>query len=608
MADELRERKDIDTADKWDLSSLFTDDAAWEKGLQSIDPLIAEAAAFRGKLKDAGSIRQYFDAEQRLDMAMSDVFAYAFLRRSEDMRDSRAQDMYSRAYAKYVEESTAVSFAAPEILALPEEKLREIAEADVLAEYHYTLVKLLREKPHTLTAPEERVLSTLGEVLGAPKNIAENLQNADLTFDPVKDKDGKETEVAGSNYILLESSKDRVLREQAFRSFYRGYRKHINTFAAAYAGAVKGAVAEASLRHYSSSREMASLSEQVPPQVYDNLIDAVHRNMPLMYRYVALRKKILGVCALHYYDLYAPLSAAPEKRYTYDEAKALVLEAVRPLGGEYVSRVKQGFADRWVDVYPNRGKEGGAYSESTYRSNPFIMANFTGTLDSVSTIAHEMGHSMHSWLSNHAQKPQNADYTLFVAEVASTVNENLLAEDLLEKAAAPEEKMSILNQYLEGFKGTVYRQTMFAEFEKEAHEAAERGESLSAAKLSGIYRKLVAEYFGPELVIDDEVALEWARIPHFYRPFYVYKYATSYSAAVALSEGILADYRKGKTGVENAAAARYLRFLSLGGSMDPLEELAIAGVDFTTPEPVDRALRKFGRVLDMAEKLADELK
>lgn len=603
MAEELRERKDIDKAYQWDLSSLFADDAAWEEGFKKLDPMIQEAAGYQGKLKDAVSIRSCFEAETKLDLALSDVFAYAFLRRSEDMRQSAAQDMYARAYAKAVEAETALSFIAPEILKLPEEELKQITASPELSEYHYTMVKLLRQKPHTLTGPEEQVLASLGEVLGAPKNIAENLQNADLTFDPAKDSDGHEHEVTGSNYILLESSKDRVLRESAFRSYYRGYKKHINTFAAAYAGAVKGACAEAKLRRYASSREMASLGENVPVAVYDNLIAAVHEYMPLMYRYVALRKKILGVDELHYYDLYAPLSAAPEKRYTYDEAKQYVLDAVRALGDSYVSRVKQGFDERWIDVYPNRGKEGGAYSESTYRSNPFILTNFTGTLDSVSTIAHEMGHSMHSWLSNHTQKPQNAEYTLFVAEVASTVNENLLAEDLLAKAETPEEKMSILNQYLEGFKGTVYRQTMFAEFEKEAHEAAERGESLSAAKLSEIYRKLIKLYFGDGLVIDDEVALEWARIPHFYRPFYVYKYATSYSAAAAISESILTEYRQGKTGEDNTAAARYLWFLTLGGSMDPLDELKTAGVDFSTPAPVERALEKFGRVLDMAEAL-----
>ena len=598
MAEALKERKDMDPAYQWDLSSLYTDDAAWETALQGLDECITKTAAFEGTLTTAEAIRAYFDASTELGGQLSDVFSYAFMRKSEDTRQEAAQSMYSRAYAKYVQAETALSFAEPEILSLPEETLRAFTEAEVLKPYHYQMVKLLRQKPHTLSAAEEKLLAGLGEVMAVPKNVADNLQDADLLFDAVKDSAGEEHELNSSNFILLETSQDRTLRENAFRSFYKSYQNHIHTFAAAYAGQVKADIAEAGMRHYESAQAMYAFGEGVPTTVCDHLIAAVHKWMPLMYRYVALRKKILGVSELHYYDLYAPLSAGVQRSYSYEEAQSMILDAIRPLGDDYRATVQRGFREHWIDVYPNRGKEGGAYSNSTYRSKPYILTNFTGTLDAVSTIAHEMGHSMHSYLSNHHQPQQNADYTIFVAEVASTVNENLLVEDLLSQSGDDQEKMALLNQYLEGFKGTVYRQTMFAEFENRAHEMAARGEALHASSLSKLYRELIAQYFGPELVIDEEVQYEWARIPHFYSPFYVYKYATSYSAAVAISDALLHE--------GEAARKRYLAFLSLGGSMDPLEELRHAGVDFTSPAPVEAALRKFEEVLDAAEKLIAE--
>ena len=362
---------------------------------------------------------------------------------------------------------------------------------------------------------------------------------------------------------------------------------------------MKGAVAEARARHYDSSREMFMAGENIPVSVYDSLIEAVHDHMPAMYRYVALRKKMLGIEDLHYYDVYAPLVSGSDKKYTYEQAQEMVLEAVKPLGKEYGDIVRGAFRDNWIDVYPNKGKSGGAYSTGTYDSNPFILSNYTDNLESVSTIAHEMGHSMHSWFSHQAQPPQYADYTIFVAEVASTVNENLLTQLLLNNTTDPKERLALLNHYLEGFKGTVYRQTMFAEFEKGAHAMAERGEALTPAALNALYGGLVKDYFGPDLIMDEEVASEWARIPHFYNSFYVYKYATSYSAAVAISEAILND--------GESAVTPYLEFLHMGGSQYPLDELRHAGVDLSTPDPVNRALDKFSEVLDEAEKLADEI-
>ena len=589
----LKERSQMDPQYQWDLTPMYQDDAAWEAEFATLEEEIQALSAFAGTLKDAVSIGAYLDTSTEFVRKLSNLYCYASLRRSEDTRAEAGQSMYARVTAKYAQALAAMSFAEPEILSLPEETLQAIVNDAQLADHKFTLENLLRQKPHTLSAAEEKLLATLGEALGAPAEIADNLQDADMVFDAVQDGSGNTVELTGSNYIMLQMSSDRTLRKNAFESYYKGYRQHINTFAAAYAGAVKGATAEASLRHYESSRAMSMAGENIPVEVYDNLIATVRKHMPAMYRYVALRKKILGVDELHYYDVYAPLVGEIKTRYTYEQAQQMVLDAVAPLGEDYGRLVRQAFADRWVDVYPNKGKSGGAYSSGTYDSNPYILTNFTGTLDSVSTIAHEMGHSMHTWHSNHHQPPQYADYTLFVAEVASTVNENLLIEQLLQKEQNPQMRLYLLNQYLENFKGTVYRQAMFAEFERDAHAMAERGEALSPAALNALYKRLVEDYFGPDLVMDDEVQYEWARIPHFYRPFYVYKYATGYSTAVALSEGIL---KEGAPAVQ-----RYKEFLSMGGSAYPLDELRHAGVDLATPAPIDAAITKFERILDDAE-------
>ena len=593
MPEALKERDQIQEQYKWDLTRMYADDAAWEKAMAEYEASILALAGYAGSLNTAAGLRKWFDVQTQSERTLSNLYCYASLRRSEDTRAEAAQKMYAKANATYVAYQSAVAFAQPEILSLPEDALKAMAEDAELEPYRFLVQDLLRRKPHTLSAAEEQLLAGFGELLGAPGEIADNLQDADMVFEPVKDSQGNTVEVTGSNYILLQSSNDRTLRENAFRSYYKGYRQHINTFAATYAADIKAAVAEAKARHYESSRAMSMAGENIPASVYDNLVTTVRAHLPAMYRYVALRKKILGVDELHYYDVYASLMADNDTRYTYEQAQQMVLDAVSPLGADYVEQVKKAFATRWIDVYPNRGKSGGAYSSGSYDSDPYIMTNFTGTLDSVSTIAHEMGHSMHTWHSNHAQPAQYANYTLFVAEVASTVNENLMIEQLLKKEQEPHARLALLNQYLENFKGTVYRQTMFAEFEREAHAMAERGEALNPAALNALYRQLIVDYFGPDLVVDDEVQYEWARIPHFYRNFYVYKYATGYSTAVALSEGILNEGAP--------AVKRYREFLSMGGSAYPLDELRHAGVDLTTPAPVDAALKKFEAILDDAE-------
>ena len=537
MPEILKERSELDPQFQWDLTPMFESDAAWETALDSLDADIESLAAFAGKLTDAVTIGAYLDASTEVGRKVERLYCYASQRHDEDTRDDKAQSMYARIGSKYVKMAAALSFAQPEI-------------------YH-------------------------------------NLEDADLLFDAVKDGSGETVEVTGSNFVPLEMSTDRTLRENAFHSYYKSYREHINTFAASYAGAIKAATAEAAARNYPSSRAMAMAGENVPAEVYDNLVATVRKHIPAMYRYVRLRKKMLGVDALHFYDVYAPLVGDLKKSYSYETAQEMVLKAVAPLGEDYQATVRKAYAERWIDVYPNRGKRGGAYSGGCYDSNPYILLNFSGTLDSVSTLAHEMGHTIHSWRSRQHQPPQYADYTLFVAEVASTVNENLLIEQLLANENDPQTRLYLLNQYLENFKGTVYRQTMFAEFEREAHAMVERGEALNAAALNALYKRLVTDYFGNDMVIDDEIQYEWARIPHFYRPFYVYKYATGYSTAVALSEGIL---KEGEPAVK-----RYKEFLSMGGSAYPLDELRHAGVDLATPAPVDAALEKFERILDDAE-------
>ena len=596
---ELKERKEMDPAYEWDLSTLYANDEAFEKALKEVDAQMEGAASYAGRLKDSAAVLAYLKANTALSLEMNNLFTYASLRRTEDTRDANGQSMYGRAYAKYVQASAATAFAEPEILSLEEGTLQQIIADPLLQEYHFYLEDLLRSKAHTLSAKEESLLAQFGEVLANPGQVSDTLMDADMVFEPAKDSQGNEHEVSGSSFILLQNSLDRTLRENAFHSFYKGYRQHINTFAATYSGCVKGAVAEARVRHYPSSRAMSMAADNIPVSVYDNLIDTVHKRMDLMYRYVHLRKRILGLDELHYYDVYAPLVQKITKTYTYEEAQQMVLKAVAPLGKEYVERVKKAYETHWIDVYPNKGKGGGAFSSGTYTSNPFIMTNFTGTLDSVSTLAHEMGHSQHSWLTNQTQPAQYSDYSLFVAEVASTVNENLLIEQLLQEEKDPQNRLALLNQYLEGFKGTVYRQTMFAEFEKESHAMAERGESLDPKTLNALYERLVKLYFGEELAMDEEVQYEWARIPHFYYVFYVYVYATGYSSATALSEGIL------KEGA--SAVKKYLEFLSMGSSAYPLEELKHAGVDLTTPAPIDIALDKFEKVLEEAEKTADVL-
>ena len=596
---EVKERSEIQQQYKWDLTSLFESDEKWEEKLASLKGQQQVALSYQGKLDNAQTIYQYLKWDYSITSDLSDLFCYASLRHSEDTRDSNATSMYSRIYSLYVEISSASAFARPEILSLDDDKLKAIIEDDQLKDYKFMLEDLYREKKHTLSAKEEIVISSFGESFAAASEISESLRDSDLTFDDIIDGEGKKYPLSESSYIHYQMSDDRTLRKSAFESYYKTYKQHIHTFASAYRAQVKTAVTEARLRGYGSSREMSLSKNNIPLSVYDNLIESVHRHLNLMYRYLAIRKKLLSVDELHYYDVYAPLSKGSNKQYTYKQAQQMVLEAVSPLGKEYQKKVQQAFDEKWVDVYPNVGKSNGAYSSGTYHSNPYIMMNFNGSLDSVSTLAHEMGHSLHTYLTNSHQPVQYSDYSLFVAEVASTVNENLLIDQLLQNCNDPRERLALLNEYLEGFKGTVYRQTMFAEFEMKAHQMAQQGQSLDCDSLSEVYENLIKLYFGDELVIDPEVKYEWARIPHFFNPFYVYVYATGYTSAVAIKEGIL---KQGQSAVD-----RYLQFLSMGSSDYPLNELKHAGVDLTSSESIDRAFEKLEEILDDAEKTIELL-
>ena len=592
----VKERSEIEEKYKWNITTLFESDETWEQTLNGLDRAVENCASYAGRLAESPQVlRDYLDEMQLLSRTLNNLSTYAFLRYSEDTRAEAGQVMRARALGRIAPIEARLSFAEPELLAMDETVFDAYTAAKELQPYRHLLDDLKRRRAHTLSAAEEKILSGMREVTSAPGEIADALMDADLKFDPVKLENGEELEVTGSNYIVHMMNPDREVREKAFRSYYKGYKDHINTFAATYSGSVRGDVFEARTRNYPSARAMSMADDNIPESVYLSLVESVHRHLPSMYRYVALRKKILGLPDIHYYDTYAPLCADLEAKYTYEEAQKMVLEAVAPLGKDYVDTVARGFKERWIDVYPNAGKSGGAYSSGTYDSSPFILCNYNGSLDSVSTIAHEMGHSMHTWLANTHQPSQYAHYTLFVAEIASTVNENLLIEQLLAKESDPKTRLYLLNQYLENFKGTLFRQVMFAEFENKAHELIEAGEALSAAKLTQIHADLVKLYFGPDFAEDPENGYEWARIPHFYRAFYVYKYATGFSSAVALSEKIL---KEGEPAVK-----KYLEFLSMAGSDYPLETLKHAGIDLSTPEPIDRALDKFEAIVEEAERV-----
>ncbi len=592
----IPERSEIREADKWAIHDIYATDELWEEDLKKAKALIPQYAEFVGKLgQDAQTLLRYVRLEEEVAVLADALGNYAMRRSDEDARVSKYQAMVSGVTSAYVELNAASSFATPELMAISDETMEAFyAACPELEQYRRYLDNIRRRRAHILSPAEEKLLASAGEMANAPDNIYGMFCDADLTFPDVEDGEGKKHPLSQGTYISYMESSDRVLRKNAFEGLYHTYGSYKNTIAAVLSAQVKQLQFFAQARKYGSSLEASLDATNVPVPVYENLIEAVHENMDKMYRYVALRKKLLGVDELHMYDLYTPLLTGADKRVTIDEAKKNVYDALAPLGEDYRKVLKEGFDNRWIDVYENVGKRSGAYSAGA-RVHPFVLLNFTGTLDSQFTLAHEMGHAMHSYLSNKHQKPLDADYVIFVAEVASTCNEALFMEHLLAKTTDRKERAYLINHFLEQFRTTLYRQTMFAEFERNIGRMAQDGTALTPDVLNAEYRRLNRLYFGDGIVLDDEIDMEWMRIPHFYYNYYVFQYATGYAAAIALSRRIL---REGESAVKD-----YLGFLSGGCSKSPIDLLRGAGVDMSTTKPVEEALALFGELLDEMEAL-----
>lgn len=594
---EVKDRKDIDIKDTWNLESIYANNELWEEDYAALEKDAAEFAKLKGAIEaDVSKIPAVLDAYYGLHRRLSKLSVYARMRFDQDTADSTYQTMAAKIGSLGVKIGAASAFVEPEILSYSKEQLEAAEkENERTAYYGRKIEEMLRGQEHTLDAEKEELLAAAGDMAEAPDDIFSVLMNADMKYPDIVLEDGTHLPLTNSTYISYMESPDRAVREGAFKTLYGQIASLKNTFAAIYRGNLKQAKFYAQSRKYSSARAMYLADSNVPESVYDNLLSAVHEALPMMYRYVAIRKKVLGVDKLHMYDVYTPIVAAQNQTYEFEQAKQMVLEALKPMGEDYLSHAREGLENRWIDIYPNKGKKGGAYSWGCYDSQPFILLNYTKNLDSVFTLIHEMGHSIHSYYSRTAQDYAYSDYKIFVAEVASTCNECLLMHDLLEKTTDKEQRKYLLNHYLDSFKGTLFRQTMFAEFEKNAHEYCAQGKPLTAEALSQMYLELNQKYFGPDMEKDEEIAYEWMRIPHFYTPFYVYQYATGYSAAVALSAKIL---KEGKPAVD-----AYMSFLKGGESKDPIDLLKMAGVDMTTEKPVADALALFGELVTELETL-----
>ena len=592
----IRKREELDPSVCWSISDLFPSDQAWEEAFQALGRLPEEAAAWRGRLgESAQSLYDYLTFSEALDVRIEPVYVYAFLRHDEDTAQADHQAMYGRCMDLLVRLNSAAAFEGPELTAIPDETLDGFyAQVPALEKYRRYLTKARLERAHILSHSEEELLAAAGGVGQGPGNIFQALTDADMKFPSARDSQGTERAVTNGTYISLMESGDRTLRKNAFTSLYGVYGGFRNTLAASLNAEVRKNVFFAKARKYSSVLEAALHASEVPAAVYHSLIDAVHKNLRPLHRYMDLRKKALGVDELHMYDIYTPIVPGGDEVISFQRAKEEVLASLQPLGEAYCQTAAQSFEQRWMDIYENEVKRSGAYSCGC-RTHPFLLLNHTDDLNSEFTLAHELGHAMHSYLSTKRQPPVYSDYVLFVAEVASTCNEALLMQYLLGKTEDRKKRAVLINYFLEQFRTTLYRQTMFAEFELETHRLAEAGESLTAARLCEIYYGLNQLYYGENVVHDEEIALEWARIPHFYRRFYVYQYATGFSAAMALSKRILEG---GPAAVED-----YLQFLSGGCSTDPLSLLRTAGVDLGTPKPVEDALALFEQLTGEMEEL-----
>lgn len=589
-------RADVPEKDKWAIQDLFATDDDWRAALAKAKEFIPRITAFRGRLAESGAaLLSFFRLDDEISLAFDALVHYAQRRSDEDTRVAAYQEMVSQVTRFAVEIQSAAAFETPELLAISDEDMNRLyAEAPELELYRLNIDRIRRRREHVLSDKEEAILAAAGEMAASPDDIYSMLNDADLKFPDAVDKDGNKHPVTHGTFIPLMQSYDRVLRKSAFDSLYSVYGQFRNTSAATLSAQLKQLLFFANVRKYPSTLDAALDGNEVPTEIYRNLIDAVHRSFAPMYRYVALRKKLLGVDELHMYDLYVPVVDGVEMKFTFEEAKEIALKALAPLGEDYLNLLREGFANGWIDVYENEGKRSGAYSAGA-RVHPYVLLNFKGTLDDVFTLVHEMGHSIHSYLSNKTQPTAYQDYVIFVAEVASTCNEALLMEYLLSVTTDKKERAYLINHFLEQFRGTLYRQTMFAEFELAANEMTQRGEGTTAEALCAMYKKLNEQYFGPEMNVDEEISLEWARIPHFYYDYYVYQYATGYAAAIALSRRIL---REGEAAVKD-----YLGFLSGGCSADPITLLRGAGVDMASPKPIEDATKLFDEMILEMEKI-----
>ena len=594
----IRKRSEVPVEDTWALEDLFATDEAWEKALGELEQDTADLAAFAGHLSDSGEkLHAYLQLMEAVNGKCELLGNYCMRKGDQDTREGKYQAMTGKFMSAYVALSAACSFETPEVMAISDEKLAEFYAAHpALERYRRYMTDLRRRKEHILSAAEEKLLAAAGEMAQAPDSVFSLFANADMTFADALDSQGGKHPVTQGTFAICQESGDRTLRKNAYESLYAGFTAFKNTAAGLLNAQNKQLKFFAEARKYENAFEASLDNTNVPTSVYLNLIEAVHKNIDKMHRYVRLRKKLLGVDELHFYDIYAPLVKDLNKKIPFAEAKQNVYDALAPLGDGYRAILKEGFDNRWIDVYENEGKCGGAYSAGT-SVHPYVLLNHTDNLDSEFTLAHEMGHALHSYLSYKHQNPIDADYVIFVAEVASTCNEALLMEYLLDKTTNKKERAYLINHFLEQFKGTIYRQTMFAEFELNIGRMVAQGQTLTADVLCQEYRRLNELYYGPDMVVDDQIAMEWARIPHFYYNYYVFQYATGYAAAIALSRRIL---REGEPAVKD-----YLNFLSGGCSASPIDLLKGAGVDMTSPEPVEQALQLFGQLLDEMEALVD---
>jgi oligoendopeptidase F len=594
LMNEVLERKQVPAEHRWNLEDLFADQKAWDAELAKVKQSLGAISAFEGKLSDPAAIKQCFQLDDEISLHAERLYVYANMKHHEDTTEPTYQALSEKAKKLSVEVREATSFISPEILSLSDEQLNTLVNHPDLSFYKNSLEELIREKPHILSKEQETLLAQAGNMAGAPSTIFGMLNNADLKFPKIRNEKGEEVELTHGSYIQFLESRDREVRKNAFEAVYSTYRSQKNTIAATLSANINKNIFYAKARKYPSVLEMSLFGDNIKKEVYTNLIDTIHQSLPQMHRYLKLRKKLLKVDELHMYDLFAPLVEEFKMDITYQEAKNTIKESLAPLGEDYIKILQEGFDNHWIDVYENKNKRNGAYSWGAYGTHPYVLLNHKDNLNSMFTLTHEMGHAIHSYLSDENQEYRYAQYTIFLAEVASTLNEALLMDYLLKRVTDPKEKLYLLTYYADQFRTTVFRQTMFAEFEMLTHEKSESGESLTPQEFSDIYYKLNKQYYG-DMAVDQDIEMEWARIPHFYNSFYVYKYATGFSAATSFAKQILDE---GKPAVD-----RYLGFLKSGGSDYSLEILKRAGVDMSTPEPIQQAMSVFSSLLDQMEQL-----